>query len=85
MKLDFFKRIILDYRTYLLIGVIFVILAPVSEILHWSNRSIFFAEWAFFAFLVSTLKALLDIFLDVHPRFGRKIRSIKFSHKLWKH
>lgn len=84
MKIKLFKKIILDYRTYLFMGIILIVFAPISEISHWPHRSIFFAKWAFILFSVASAKIFFDSFLFEHPEFKKKLKTVKFKNKLWR-
>lgn len=84
MKLKLLIKIILDYKTYLFVGIFLIVLAPISEISHWSHRSIGFAKWAFILFCVSSAKIFLDTFLTMHPEFKKKLKTVKFKNKLWR-
>lgn len=83
MKFKMFKKIIFNFKLYLLVGVTLIFLAPISEFSHWTYRSQFFAKWAFILFCLSSVILFVNRFFDVHPKLGRRLKQIIFRKKPW--
>lgn len=77
-----YTRILLDFKTYLFLGVISTGLAPMSELLYWGKRSIFFAKYAFFFYALATIKVFIDELVIQHPRSKSVAKSMCLF--LWK-